>query len=485
MYEHGCPAGPGTVQPLPPPAQAGEAPGETVGKPALADVSDTSEELWQRTVDEATSWYNQIETMIIAAAPKEIREEVSASRFLQQAIPEAPAVEQEQQALQLIAELEAARLGEFQHQLHTFECQLEAKRDPVDPSKAWERFANTGARRDALCALFAQPYLCEVPEDIKASLAESIPAGEGSEDGKSVLKVLPLRRSSRRLLLNSDRWVVHLCSGKPRSPEPLKEWSDHNGMLMLHVDILEKGGRGWDLLKQQGVWRALLWAASKGKIAAVLSSPPRYKEGETAKLPLQAMVLWSFASVMRRGGIPYLAEQPGLPVSIQSSFGKWSGTEVLSLSQGALGDEFSRPTTVQTNLDLRYVSTLPVKGKPEVPPNGREWTLPFRKEVVRALRGCPSTPSCEELDRVIVEAKETTASGRCEEAQPCIGKVDDASLEEWREHILNGHVPYRKDCRRCIEGAGLGIQHRKVKYPHSYALSADLFGPVPPDQRTR
>ena len=180
MYEHGCPAGPGTVQPLPPPVQAGEAPGETVGpedlgnpkldpldvvltgmaqlqsvvteltspkasgkpeviepgvtslpdlpshgpesslafadwlhasKPALADVSDTSEELWQRTVDEATSWYNQylrmdplsrltakpeaspelsqnkwarvsrrIETMIIAAAPKEIREEVSASR---------------------------------------------------------------------------------------------------------------------------------------------------------------------------------------------------------------------------------------------------------------------------------------------------------------------------------------------------------------------------------------------------------------------
>ncbi|CAE7336965.1 GIP, partial [Symbiodinium sp. CCMP2456] len=80
-------------------------------RPALADVSDTSEELWQRTVEEATSWYNgylrmdplsrltakpepsaelrqvkwmrvsrRIETMIIAAAPQEIREEVSASR---------------------------------------------------------------------------------------------------------------------------------------------------------------------------------------------------------------------------------------------------------------------------------------------------------------------------------------------------------------------------------------------------------------------
>ncbi|CAE7224154.1 unnamed protein product, partial [Symbiodinium necroappetens] len=80
-------------------------------RPALADVSDTSEELWQRTVDEATAWYNEylrmdplarltakpepssdlaqtkwvrvsrrIETMIIAAAPKDVRDELSASR---------------------------------------------------------------------------------------------------------------------------------------------------------------------------------------------------------------------------------------------------------------------------------------------------------------------------------------------------------------------------------------------------------------------
>ena len=80
-------------------------------KPALADVSDTSEELWQRTVEEATIWYNsylrldplsrlttkpeaspelsqqkwtrvsrRIETMIISAAPKDVREEISASR---------------------------------------------------------------------------------------------------------------------------------------------------------------------------------------------------------------------------------------------------------------------------------------------------------------------------------------------------------------------------------------------------------------------
>ena len=392
---------------------------------------------------------------------------------------------QEQQALQLIAELEAARLGEFQHQLHTFECQLEARQDRIDPSKAWERFAETGERRDALSALFAQPYLSEVAEEVKATLAESIPAGDSPQDSKSVLKVLPLRRSSRKLLLNSDRWVVHLCSGKPKAQEPLKEWSDQNGMLLLHVDLLEKGGKGWDLLKQQGVWRALLWAAARGKIAAIFSSPPRFQSGESARLHLQAMVLWSLASVMRKGGIPYLAEHPGIPTGIQDSFGSWSGTEVFSLSQGALGDEYARPIVVQTNLDLRFVSTLPAKGCPENPPNGRVWTKVFRKEIVCALSGRPSTPSCEELDKMITEAKRGKVLGLGGKEEPSIGKVEEASLDEWREHILNGHVPYRKDCRRCIEGAGLGVQHRKVKYPHSYALSADLFGPVPPEERGR
>ena len=82
-----------------------------VTKPALADISDTSERLWDLTVQEATTWYTaylklgplerltarpvpsaelsqqkwarvsrRIESMINSAAPTAIREEVSASR---------------------------------------------------------------------------------------------------------------------------------------------------------------------------------------------------------------------------------------------------------------------------------------------------------------------------------------------------------------------------------------------------------------------
>ena len=54
-----------------------------------------------------------------------------------------------------------------------------------------------------------------------------------------------------------------------------------------------------------------------------------------------------------------------------------------------------------------------------------------------------------------------------------------ADAEGWRQHLLNGHVPYRRDCKQCVEGAGLGPYHRRIKYPRSFALSVDLFGPVP------
>ena len=58
-------------------------------------------------------------------------------------------------------------------------------------------------------------------------------------------------------------------------------------------------------------------------------------------------------------------------------------------------------------------------------------------------------------------------------------RLSAAELEAWRKHVQNGHVPYRRDCKQCVEGAGLGPFHRRVKYPRSFALSVDLFGPVP------
>ena len=58
-------------------------------------------------------------------------------------------------------------------------------------------------------------------------------------------------------------------------------------------------------------------------------------------------------------------------------------------------------------------------------------------------------------------------------------RLSPSEVEKWRTHLQNGHVPYRRDCKQCVEGAGLGTFHRRVKHPRSFALSVDLFGPVP------
>ena len=47
----------------------------------------------------------------------------------------------------------------------------------------------------------------------------------------------------------------------------------------------------------------------------------------------------------------------------------------------------------------------------------------------------------------------------------------------WREHIREGHWPYRRDCRVCVEAAASGKPARKVVHRDAYVLSMDTAGP--------
>ena len=57
------------------------------------------------------------------------------------------------------------------------------------------------------------------------------------------------------------------------------------------------------------------------------------------------------------------------------------------------------------------------------------------------------------------------------EAQLC--RFDVA---EWRLHLQRDHLPYRRDCRVCVERS-TGKPHRKVDHPTAYSLSIDTAGP--------
>ncbi|CAE7432602.1 GIP, partial [Symbiodinium necroappetens] len=77
---------------------------------------------------------------------------------------------QEEQALKLIAELEARRLRDFERSVQAMEAELSQLSAPVDPTKAIRDFISNGKRTQLLRAVFAQPYLKQVPEAIKENL---------------------------------------------------------------------------------------------------------------------------------------------------------------------------------------------------------------------------------------------------------------------------------------------------------------------------
>ena len=463
---------------------------------------------------------------------------------------------QEDQALKLIAELESQKLKDFEQSIQAMQAELQQISTPRDPTDALNKFATSGSRDHLLKAVFAQPYLKQVPEAVKVRLCEELP-GVSDKDGWEILKRLPLSRSRRRSLCASRGWVVSLCSGPSTEGDPLKLWAQERNLEYLPIDLRERGGRGWDLCAEAGPWSVLLWAAAQGRISAVLSSPPYRtwnKMNDTPRtvqdpwaggstdpsvtkeslLAVQDLFLWSLASVARGQAIPYLKESPSTRVGTVpdgktgmspeafweteawKTFQHWARVRVIDFCQGSLGHSWLRPTIIGTNLSLNHLQGIPRKGDPSPPIHLSQdtrtgWCLGFKKEIVEALDGRVKGPRLEELDRTIskglsraaaasergASSPSTTSESRaedsprvlpgddegCDDAEVNALKPDDK--EAWRAHIMRGHLPYRRDCQFCVEGSGLGVQHRKVKNPQAFTLSVDLFGPMPSSEKGR
>ena len=345
---------------------------------------------------------------------------------------------QENQALELIQELEMKRLRDFEAKVQELECELEELAAPSDPTNLVRRFISTGSRADALRAVLFQPYLHAIPEVVKVRLAEDVPSLD--EDGaRRVLKRLPLPRANRRVLLGSQRWVVHLCSGKVSQNDMIKRWCHEHGCEILHLDIMNKGGKGWDLTDPDGPWSVLLWAAAAaGRIKAIFSSAPSRSWGmrspSTAHDPqrtredpwcsqgmyeravrenlllVQDMFLWTVASVAQGRGIPFLKEFPDVSwgqgsnqasfwdTTVWTEFMQWSGVRQRFIETGNFLERLPLHLCVGTNIELPD-AVLPL-GAVHLDPN-RQWTSKFRLQIIRGLEGRLPLPNLERLDRCI------------------------------------------------------------------------------------
>ena len=50
-------------------------------------------------------------------------------------------------------------------------------------------------------------------------------------------------------------------------------------------------------------------------------------------------------------------------------------------------------------------------------------------------------------------------------------------LVAWKKHLLNGHIPYSRECKSCVVAASRGRAHKRIPHPDSYTLSIDTAGP--------
>ena len=331
---------------------------------------------------------------------------------------------------------------------------------------------------------------------------------------------LPWNRHRRRRLWRSRGVILHLFSGRN-----FKQWAEleQEGYVVLTIDTLQ----GVDL-HEASIWAFIWELACAGKIAAILGGPPcrttsRLRQRQPGPPPLRGRDGWRFsleglstwdlhrvnsdtALLFKQIGLFIKAEEKRMQVpelqSLPTAFALespedpmaylgaeaahnlpsfWNfpemkemvglgGLKLVSFDQSQMGHARRKPTTILGNLpgveqldglrdSSRRTDPLP-KGLQESMEASRDWAS-WAPGLVMAL-------------------KEALRAYLHQRSQCLAQRIHKLNVEEWKQHVRAHHHPYRRDCRRCMELAGVDSPHRRSHADSSaYVLSMDLVGPYP------
>ena len=95
------------------------------------------------------------------------------------------------------------------------------------------------------------------------------------------------------------------------------------------------------------------------------------------------------------------------------------------------------------------------------------WPLDFKTKIVKGI---------------LLELEGYQSMDEGEEGSPLMAKM---TAEQWRQHVLNDHMPYSRECSTCLQGGGRSRPHRKVQRPDAQTLSVDICGPFRPGHDRR
>ncbi|CAE7233153.1 RE1 [Symbiodinium natans] len=413
----------------------------------------------------------------------------------------------EARALELISKIEKKKLDQFTENVKGTEARVQAMARTLD--KSWFDYlgeACYGHSGQEDKAVAAAPFLKDVPAEALYGLATNV----DNESGWQILKKLTfLNRRQRRRLWSSKSWVVHLFAGKTK--KEAFSWLNDGDRVLLELDIARSQGHN---LLDQDLWRALSWAASQGKIAAVIGGPPcrtfsrlRFREPGpspvrsranpygwpdqspserlqvTRDTKLFVRMLWlhakstagrlqSLGRRMSASTVAFVLEQPQDPHEyLPSTTPNWSelpsfwdtemwkryaaeaGLTEVSFEQGAYGHKAIKPTTLGTNMmSLALLRGAKTKGVLE----------PFDGPSEALAAWAPGL--CAAISLALKEWLVTPA-------------LTAMTVGQWKEHVARGHLPPRRDCLYCSMFGASGRPHRRVSHPEMFTLTSDLSGP--------
>ena len=142
---------------------------------------------------------------------------------------------------------------------------------------------------------------------------------------------------------------------------------------------------------------------------------------------------------------------------------RWNMMEVC-FDQGPMGHQRRKPTRLGTNIP-RLVELQDIRG-PGVG-GGTALAEDLAERIKQSREWSTWAPGL----------KAALAAGIRETLQNPEAMVKRMDLEAWKKHLLNGHIPYSRECRSCVVAASRGRAHKRIPHPDSYTLSIDTAGP--------
>ena len=419
-------------------------------------------------------------------------------------------------ALGLIRDLECAQVNALNERVASLKARLEVikKEEQRDWLELLREFAGSGTKTLLLKAILTSPLTRELPAEVQTKLVQ----GFDFKDGEAYLKALPLSRRKRKALLASRSWVVHLFSGGEHYKNDPFEAIPVAGKVVLEID--KDASKPWDLSRQDGVYRLLLWAACTGRIADIIGSPPhgswptsqsprhgpeayamrtsdepygikdltafqKQKVDEETVHVAKQLVVWMLAQMCGKRNVGFLLEAPAVEERISGrkpegvsiwttemwkNFGSISGIKEFSFYMGAFDHKAKRPTTIATTypsvnqIDYHQGATddcvpATLLSNAEL----RRWPRNFKEFVAEAIKDYHAGSWEEEGEMVKAGVR--------------MSKLTKEQREAWHRHLFNDHQPYRADCAVCINAQATGYQHRRRRHPSMYSMALDLAGP--------